>query len=203
MILIVLITFSNPGILPRNIDNTLYNKKYKQRIVTKGFMINYKICSTCLIMKPPRSNHCIDCDNCVLCFDHHCPWIGQCITRKNYKKFIWFLILSLVQLISISVLSILKLQNNIDNFKVTQYNPSAKVLSKNISSLFLIIYCLLIVLFITLLLSYHLYLIYNNMTTRESLKKINIIFGNSIFDRSYLGGKYYSKIGNIIRLLIF
>lgn len=46
------------------------------------------ICQKCMLPKPKGSEHCEDCDHCVLRYDHHCGVIGACIADKNTKSFV-------------------------------------------------------------------------------------------------------------------
>ncbi|CAL5397202.1 unnamed protein product [Camellia sinensis] len=52
-----------------------------------------QLCATCKIVRPLRAKHCSTCDRCVEQFDHHCPWVSNCIGKKNKWDFFLFLIL--------------------------------------------------------------------------------------------------------------
>ncbi|CAM9849955.1 unnamed protein product [Chrysoparadoxa australica] len=50
-----------------------------------------EICTTCVVEKEPRSKHCNTCGACIQIFDHHCPFVGNCVGRDNHASFIMFL----------------------------------------------------------------------------------------------------------------
>jgi hypothetical protein len=51
-----------------------------------------RVCDTCQLFKPARTHHCSHCNRCVLKYDHHCPWMGNCIGYHNYKFYLQFIV---------------------------------------------------------------------------------------------------------------
>lgn len=66
-------------------------RQSKIPIANRAFEGGPRFCLKCSVIKPDRSHHCSVCSQCVLKFDHHCPWVNTCINFRNYKFFVLFL----------------------------------------------------------------------------------------------------------------
>ena len=50
------------------------------------------LCPECETIRTSRSRHCIICHSCVDRYDHHCPWINNCVGIRNHNLFLMYLI---------------------------------------------------------------------------------------------------------------
>lgn len=175
-------SFTDPGILPRatpeeaadiekQIDKpTSSSSSYRPPPRTKEVVINQQVvklkyCFTCKIFRPPRTSHCSLCDNCVERFDHHCPWVGNCVGKRNYRFFYTFIVsLSLLTAFIFGcVTTHLALRSQGGNGLVIAIQESPA------SALELVV-CFFSVWSILGLSGFHTYLVAANLTTNEDIK---------------------------------
>ncbi|CAD8101438.1 unnamed protein product [Paramecium sonneborni] len=78
----------------------------------------FEICYDCFIKIPNRSKHCEFCKRCINEYDHHCPWINNCVGKDNLSLFWLFLLFLFLDFVLLLVLGIqaLSIQNSINTF---------------------------------------------------------------------------------------
>lgn len=67
-----------------------------------------QLCATCKIVRPLRAKHCSTCDRCVEQFDHHCPWVSNCIGKKNKWDFFLFLVLEVSAMLVTGAVTVIR-----------------------------------------------------------------------------------------------
>jgi len=80
---------NDPGIISLTLEEKYQTIKQLAEY-GPGFESQY-FCNSCLLRRPIRSKHCSACNCCVARFDHHCPWVANCIGLNNHRYFIYYL----------------------------------------------------------------------------------------------------------------
>ncbi|ETO18834.1 Zinc finger protein, partial [Reticulomyxa filosa] len=159
-----------------------------QHINIGGNVVQFKYCTTCNVFRPPRSFHCIVCDNCVERFDHHCPWIGNCIAERNYSYFILFLVCLSLLCVWLGIWCIWLLNDAFNDTGRREggrgggrkeigdakqfFNRFYEMLKDAPFAFALVCFDMLAGWFPTLLLAYHTYLTTTNQTTNEQMRSM-------------------------------
>ncbi|KAG5492132.1 hypothetical protein GH5_01037 [Leishmania sp. Ghana 2012 LV757] len=80
----------DPGVIPPASQSE--QPTQPMTVAVGGKSVVCKVCTTCHIIRPPRSTHCRVCDVCVEEFDHHCGILGSCVGKRTFRFFGGFFI---------------------------------------------------------------------------------------------------------------
>ncbi|RCK56517.1 Palmitoyltransferase ERF2 [Candida viswanathii] len=151
---------------PAEYFNTLtlpYNNEKHQ-----GIQVKY--CTTCHVWRPSRTSHCGICDICVLNHDHHCIFLNNCIGQRNYKYFLWFLLVTVINCLYLIVVSVIQLC--FYRIGDTDIHDMRHSIRKHPVALLIVVYSVLAFIYPFLLLLFHAFLTSQNITTREYLNYV-------------------------------
>ena len=65
-----------------------------------------QLCPDCETIRTSRSRHCSVCGHCIERFDHHCPWINNCVGLKNHNAFLCYLTFQILVIYSTFAMSV-------------------------------------------------------------------------------------------------
>ena len=193
IIFCLICAFTDPGVIPINslTANELKNANCcsnNRVFYINGLRHRVRFCYTCQIIRPLGVSHCKTCNICVEKFDHHCPWVGNCIGKNNYKYFFIFLIL-------LNTFFIITLISSLCFI----------IFHKKYISIYIVILSVLTMLFITTLLIYHIKFTCRNMTTYSNLKMKDtfILFGNPFSRKNCKKNCYLTLFKKYIKRIDF
>ncbi|KAL3655004.1 putative protein S-acyltransferase 7 [Castilleja foliolosa] len=177
LVLLLLTSGRDPGIIPRNAhppepERQENNMELTPRlprtkdVIINGVTVKVKYCDTCKLYRPPRCSHCSICDNCVEQFDHHCPWVGQCIGLRNYRFFFMFVFSTMLLCLYVHGFCWVYIRRIMDGEDTSLW----RAMAKTPASIALIIYTFLALWFVGGLSVFHLYLISTNQSTYENFR---------------------------------
>lgn len=153
-------------------SNATYWSKLVAELYPPASTIRTWTCTYCNVEQPPRAKHCHDCDKCVLQFDHHCVWLGNCIGQGNHCQFWWYLCEETAVCMWTGFMYISHLKAHITS-----------VWWQDAIMILLLITLSICLIFLLLLLIFHSYLILTNQTTYELVRRRRIPYLRAVPER--------------------
>ncbi|KNC85575.1 hypothetical protein SARC_02233 [Sphaeroforma arctica JP610] len=184
-------SMTDPGYIPREREDDSDDMAPLYRALQIGSQtVQCKWCNTCNFYRPPRAVHCSVCDNCVENFDHHCPWVGNCIAKRNYGVFVTWLFLSVVYAFYIAALCAVKIN---DKYSSAGEPGVHDLFSENWAEWTIIFYIAVLMIPVGGLACLHITLLYRGLTTNEMIN--GKYDKRSPYDRGACGNLVYILCG--------
>ena len=107
------------------------HKRGKRRLIELMESVDADaFCAFCEIVRSSSTRHCVICNRCVERYDHHCPWIDNCVGVRNHNYFLALLITLFLSFMESLVIycfatSILWSQNVV---KLCKTSPSERIM---------------------------------------------------------------------------
>lgn len=191
-------TFVAYNIIANLLALILCETSVKGKVLPVEMQPDFKFCSSCECIVPPRSWHCDICNTCILKRDHHCLFSGCCVGLYNYRYFFMFILYLFIALTISTAYNFLYVYNTIDFKDISwinlifplamlafEYTPQQSVL---------LIFLLLFVatFFVAILLYLHFCLIRDGQVTHERSTNVCIYnLGPLENIKGCLGVKWY------------
>ncbi|ORX41281.1 DHHC palmitoyltransferase-domain-containing protein [Kockovaella imperatae] len=96
---------TDPGFVPKPSGGSDV-KMMLEDLVDAGRLNGTNFCISCMTKKPLRSKHCRVCKRCTARYDHHCPWIWNCVGFRNHRYFLSFVLFLIAGIILFDRLTI-------------------------------------------------------------------------------------------------
>ncbi|XP_074929875.1 palmitoyltransferase ZDHHC1 isoform X4 [Chelonoidis abingdonii] len=189
-------------------DASVRENKYLGQLTTFSrdqhfHVIENRHCHVCDVDVSSKSKHCGTCNKCVCGFDHHCKWLNNCVGERNYWLFLNSVISAILGLVLLLFIAFYVLVEFFVNPMMLRTNQHFEVLKNDTDIWFvflpaapietqapailvlagiLILLGLLTVILLGHLLIFHIYLMWNKLTTyeyivqqrpRQEMKEVN------------------------------
>ncbi|OMJ72289.1 hypothetical protein SteCoe_29310 [Stentor coeruleus] len=183
-VMLFVVSFKDPGYVKEKMQiPELYSK------IKPDF-----ICPYCSSKKLYNTIHCHHCQRCVNKFDHHCPWINNCVGAGNQKIFIFFIF---VLIIDLSISMALGLMLYI-HFSIGYDHYIPKIYHNQYINLGIFAVCAIVLILIFPIFYIQICNLFDNKTSREKYSDRRNTFNSmsssrSIYIRDSLDLTYYSK----------
>ena len=144
--------------------------RYREERLPNGKSVTVKWNDTCNLYQPPRAHHCSVNDDCIDKFDHHCPWVGTTIGRRNYRPFLGFVFGTAILCVFVIATCALQIKIKYDELPAETQSRNLKAMGEAPAAMIVLFVAFLGFCFVGVLSCFHAYLVATNQTTYENFR---------------------------------